>query len=204
MITKSQTINLENGFVQSVGQTGFQKLDLSILDKLLKDTAEKFKDNLIANIQRKQITGSGEMEKNITFTLTEESSGIKVLEIYLVDYAKFVDKGVKGWGSTRNAPSSPYQFKTKGMSQEGRNSIKRMIESGKYKTLSVRNTKSVGYEKKNKSLIDQRVDSVVYLIKKYGIKTRSFITDAVEKTFKDFQTKIADEFAVNIAVQITK
>lgn len=204
-ISRNQVVNLENGFVQRSGSTAFQKLDLKSLDRLLAEYAENYKDALIAEINRKQITASGEMEKNITFTL-KDKQGIKVLEIYMVDYAKFIDKGVKGWGSSKNAPSSPYKYKTKGMNQEGRNSIKRYIESGKAKvsSLDVKRYGAVKGEKKSKSLIDARVDTLVYLIKKYGIKTKNFIDKPLKDTFKDLEVKIADEFAVNIAVQITR
>lgn len=204
-INRNQVVNLENGFVQRSGSTSFQRLDLKSLDALLAEYAENYKDALIAEINRKQITASGEMEKNITFTL-KDKQGIKVLEIYMVDYAKFIDKGVKGWGSSKNAPSSPYKFKTKGMNQEGRNSIRRYIESGKAKvsSLDVKRYGAVKGEKKSKSLIDARVDTLVYLIKKYGIKTKNFIDKPLKDTFKDLEVKIADEFAVNIAVQITR
>lgn len=202
-INKSQKINLENGFIQSSGSNAFQKLDMKSLDGLLADYAEKYKDGLVASIKRHKITASGEMEKSITFTLSDKN-GIKVLDIYMVDYAKFVDKGVKGWGSTKNAPSSPYRFKTKGMNQEGRNSIRRYIESGKAKISSVRKYRPVGGERKSKSLIEAKVDTLVYLIKKYGIKTTNFIKEPTEKVFSDLAVRIADEYAVNISVQITK
>jgi len=204
-INRNQKINIENGFIESKAQSGFQKLDLKALDNLLLEYAEKYKDELVASIERKQITSSGEMEKNITFTL-KDINGIKVLDIYLVDYAKFVDKGVKGWGSSKNAPSSPYKYKTKGMNQDGRNSIRRYIESGKAKvsSLDVKRYGPVRGEKKSKSLIDARVDALIYLIKKYGIKTTNFIKEPTEKVFKDLAVRIADEYAVNISVQITK
>lgn len=204
-INKNQKINLENGFVQSSGSTGFQKLDLKSLDAMLAEYAENYKDALIAEINRKQITASGEMEKNITFTL-KDVQGKKVLEIYMVDYAKFIDKGVKGVSSSRNAPNSPYKFKSFGMSQEGRNNIRRYIENGKGKvsSLDVKRYGAVRGEKKSKSLIDARVDALIYMIKKYGIKTKNFIEKPLKDTFKDLEVRIADEFAVNIAVQITR
>lgn len=205
-INKNQKINLENGFVQKSGSTAFQKLDLKALDSLLAQYAEQFKDDLIANIERKQITASGEMEKNITFTL-KDKNGIKVLEIYLVDYAKFVDKGVKGWGSSSNAPSSDYSFANPAKSDSRgkfRENIKRYILSGKAKvrSLDVKRYGAVKGETKGVKLIDRRVNTMMYLIRKYGIKTTNFLKETTDKTFKDLEVKIADEFAVNIAVQI--
>jgi hypothetical protein len=207
-ISRNQVVNLENGFVQRSGSTAFQRLDLKSLDALLAEYAENYKDALIAEINRKQITASGEMEKNITFTL-KDKQGIKVLEIYMVDYAKFIDKGVKGWGSSKNAPSSPYSYKNPPKTDSGgafRKSITRYIQSGKAKvsSLDVKRYGAIKGEKKSKSLIDARVDTMMYLIRKYGIKTKNFIDKPLKDTFKDLEVKIADEFAVNIAVQITR
>jgi len=206
--TKNQQINLENGFIQSKAQGGYKVLDMRSLDTLLGEYAEKYKQELIASIERKQITASGEMEKNITFTL-KDVNGIKVLDIYLVDYAKFVDKGVKGWGSSKNAPSSPYSYKNPPKTNSGgkfRDSIKRYIQSGhaKVSSLDVKRYGAVRGEKKSKSLLDARVDTLMYLIRKYGIKTTNFIKEPTEKVFKDLSVRIADEYAVNISVQITK
>jgi hypothetical protein len=146
------------------------------------------------------------MEKNITFTLTEESNGSKSLNIYFVNYAKFVDKGVKGWGSSKNAPNSPYQYKTKGMNAEGRESIKNYILSGKAKVRvkDVKKYGAVGGEKKGVSLLDAKVNTLVYLIKKYGIKTTNFIKEPTDRVFKDLPTAIAEEIGQQIAIQITR
>jgi hypothetical protein len=206
--TKNQQINLENGFIQSKAQSGFQKLDLKALDNLLLEYAEKYKEELIASIESKQITASGEMEKNITFTL-KDKNGIKVLDIYLVDYAKFVDKGVKGWGSSQNAPSSPYSFGNPAKSDSKgkfRENIKKYISSGKAKvrSLDVKRHGAIKGETKGVKLIDARVKTLMYLIRRYGIKTTNFMKEPNEKVFRDLAVSIADEFAVNIAVQIIK
>lgn len=207
-IDKNQVINLENGFVQKSGTYAYKKLDLKSLDLLLAEYAENYKDALIAEIRTKQITASGDMEKNITFTL-KDVQGKKVLEIYMVDYAKFIDKGVKGWHSSTNAPSSDYSFKNPAKTKSNgkfRESITRYVQSGKAKvsSLDVKRYGAVRGEKKSKSLIDARVDTLMYLIRKYGIKTKDFINKPLKDTFKDLEIRIADEFAVNIAVQITR
>jgi hypothetical protein len=202
-ITKSQNANL--GFLDSVGGE-YQMLDLSGIDKVLQEYAVKYKDELIVSIRNNRITASGDMEKNITFTLTEESNGSKSLNIYFVDYAKFVDKGVKGWRSNKNAPNSPYQYKTKGMDSKGRESIKNYILSGKAKVRvkDVKKYGAVGGEKKGVSLLDAKVNTLVYLIKKYGIKTTNFIKEPTDRVFKDLPIAISEEIGQQIAIQITR
>ena len=202
-ITRSQNANL--GFLDSVGGE-YQMLDLSGIDKVLQEYAVKYKDELIVSIRNNRVTASGDMEKNITFTITEESDGSKSLNIYFVDYAKFVDKGVKGWRSSKNAPNSPYQYKTKGMNAEGRESIKNYILSGKAKVRvkDVKKYGAVGGEKKGVSLLDAKVNTLVYLIKKYGIKTTNFIKEPTDRVFKDLPIAISEEIGQQIAIQITR
>ena len=92
------------------------------------------------------------------------------------------------------------------MSVEGRQSIKKYIESGKAKLESVQNDKArgVGYERKNISLIDQQVGRMVYNIKKYGIKQTGYFDAAIEKVFKNFSTKISQAIGKQIAIEIIR
>jgi hypothetical protein len=148
------------------------------------------------------------MESNITFYLKKESDTETSLLIDLAYYAKFVDKGVKGWKNGNNAPKSPYQFKSKGMSEDGIASVRKMISQGKkkVKVSDIKNYGAVGYEKKNKknkgSLLDRQTATAVYMIKKYGIKTRNFISEPVEKTFKGIEVEIGDLVGLQLMVNI--
>jgi hypothetical protein len=202
-ITRSQNANL--GFLDSVAQD-INRLDLSGIDKVLFEYAEKYKNELVVSIKRNRVSASGDMEQNIRYDLIEESDGSKSLNIYFVDYAKFVDKGVKGWRSSKNAPNSPYQYKTKGMNAEGRESIKNYILSGKAKVRvkDVKKYGAVGGEKKGVSLLDAKVNTLIYLIKKYGIKTTNFIKEPTDRVFKDLPIAISEEIGQQIAIQITR
>ncbi len=206
-ITQAQLKNLD--WLETTGGQ-VEKLDLKGVDKILLKRANQFKTNLIKSINAKKVISTGDMESNIKFYLKQESQDETSLLIDLAYYAKFVDKGVKGWHNSNNAPQSPYQFKTKGMSEDGVASIKRMIQQGrkKVKVSDVKKYGAVGYEKKNKkhqgSLIDRQTRTAVYMIKKYGIKTRNFIKEPVEKTFKGIEVEIADEIGMQIMVNITQ
>jgi hypothetical protein len=206
-ITQMQSRNLD--WLESTAQE-VVKLDLKGIDKILLKRANQFKGNLIKSINAKKVISTGDMESNIKFYLKHDSQDETSLLIDLAYYAKFVDKGVKGWKDSRNAPQSPYQFKTKGMDEDGVASIKRMIQQGrkKVKVSDIKKYGAVGYEKKNKkqkgSLIDRQTKTAVYMIKKYGIKTRNFIKEPVDKTFKGIEVEIADEIGMQIMVNITR
>ena len=206
-ISQNQKVLIQNGFLES-GAGTYQKLDLKGIDSVLAKYAEEFKDNLIVSINSKRINASGEMEKNITFDIIDEE-GVKVMNIYVVDYAKFVDKGVRGWGSSKNAPTSPYFYGNpakRSSNGQFRKSIKNYILSGKAKVVAtdVKRYGAVKYEKKNKSLIDQQTETLMYLIRRYGIKTTNFLSGTIDKTFGTLAQDIANEIGREISINITK
>ena len=59
---------------------------------------------------------------------------------------------------------------------------------------------------KKKSLIDQQVDTLIYNIKKYGIKKTDYFTDAFEKVFANWEQDMAEAFGedVKLALQLKK
>ena len=175
------------------------KATLTAMELIFADYAEQFKDEITAQLNRKQINASGNLESNIQPIVYDNGTGF---EIRMLDYYDFVNKGVKGVKSSRNAPNSPYKYKNYGMSVEGRQSIKRYIESGKAK-VSIKQ-KAVGYENKNISLIDAQVNTMVYNIKKYGIKQTGYFDAAIEKVFKNFSTKISQAIGRQIAIEIIR
>jgi len=204
-ITQSQNKNIN--WLESTGGR-YEKIDTKGVDKILLKRANEFKGNLIKSINAKKVISTGDMESNIKFYLKQERPNETSLLIDLAYYAKFVDKGVKGWKDSNNAPQSPYQFKTKGMSEDGVASIKRMIQQGakKVKVSDVKKYGAVGYENKNQkhklSLIDRQTKTAVYMIKKYGIKTKNFIKEPVDKTFKGIEVEIADEIGMQVMINI--
>jgi hypothetical protein len=126
----------------------------------------------------------------------------------MLDYYDYPNEGVKGVDSSSNAPKSPYQYKNYGMPASGRASLKKYIQSGKAKITSVMNDKALGkggerigvsFSKKG-SLIDRQVETLSYLIKKFGIKTTNYFTDAFNKTFENFEVKMAEAVESDIVI----
>jgi hypothetical protein len=96
------------------------------------------------------------------------------------------------------------------MSKEGRASLKQYLLSGKAKVRNVK--KAIGQERKfskiskgvKKSLIDQQVDTLIYNIKKYGIKTTRYFDDAFEEAFADLDVTVSEQMADAITISIVK
>lgn len=193
-------------WLDDTGSSKYTAKDLTTIKEALELQGAKFILSASEKIRAYQSINTGKLLTKGLKTKYTLSGGEQALELYMIYYGDFVNKGVKGWGDSSNAPDSPYQYKTKGMSKEGRQSIKNAIESGKMKVRNVSGYK-VGLETKSndkKSLIDTQVDTMVYLIKKYGIKKRPFFSEAFEETFGTFPEELKKAIGKDLVVKILK
>ena len=202
-INKAQKEALSSGF--DFG--GEDIAEFSVINGVL----EQYGANLLSNISKfgnqKGVVGSGELLSTMIPEIVNEN-GITTFRLRMLDYYDYPNEGVKGVRSSANAPGSPYQYKNYGMPPSGRASLKRYILSGKAKVSSVMNDKALGIgdERKGvrfaekKSLIDRQVDTLAYLIKRFGIKTTNYFTDAFNETFKDFEVKMAEALETDIVI----
>ena len=183
-----------------------------VASNILEQYGAEFKLELERIMKQRQIVGAtGALADSINPIV--DSDG-KKLTITMLDYYDFVNEGVRGVKNSNNAPNSPYKFKHYRMSPEGRASIKEYILKGKAKVSNkqVMGKTVIGLERKNikqtkkKSLIDQQVDTLIYNIKKYGIKQTDYFTDAFEKVFANWEQDMADAFGedVKLALQLKK
>lgn len=191
-------------WLEGTGSSGFQNADF-------KSGLESLAGKLIFNIQKyakaKGVISSGALisDSNFRTTITESDTRTE-LDIFMNYYADFVNKGVKGVRSSKNAPNSPYKFKNYGMADEGRKSIRQSIQSGKMKVRNVKYAK-VGLEKKTKdkkSKLDRDVEQAIYLIKRFGIKQTNYLDLAFAETFKDVDAKLLDAIGNEIFLKLTK
>jgi hypothetical protein len=183
-ISKTDLLNLELFRQEGIGE--FVQVT-EAMDRV----AKMFLENLEANINAAKFSGSGSLLSTMDYRVSDDG---KSVDIILNNYYDYVNQGVKGWGSSKNAPNSPYKYKSLGMSAEGRVSIRNYIQSGKAKITNVKNDRAfgIGTERKAKSLIDARVDTLVYLIKRYGIKATNYFTKTVNESRDDIQLIIAE------------
>jgi len=144
---------------------------------------------------------SGDLADNVDAIANEDGSGIK---ISMIDYYDFVNKGVKGVDDYSNAPNSPYQYETYGMPKKARDNIKKYIKSGKARLkLETPKKTIIGAQKKNVP-INSQVQTIVYLIKKWGIKTTNFFDNATERVAKDLGDDLMYLIGKTIVVRIGK
>jgi hypothetical protein len=150
------------------------------------------------------VVASGKLLSESRFVIKGDT-----MQIIVPDYYDYPNEGVRGVKSSKNAPGSPYKYKSYGMNSEGRASIKNYIRSGRAKIDTVRKTNDkalgIGLEKKRLSLLDAQTNQLVYLIKAFGIKKTNYFTDALNATFnKDFELKMTEVIGKQIVFTLEK
>lgn len=204
-ITGRQKIVLQDRFLDTQKTEVFSEQFSSTIESFLTELGNNFKNNWIEETNKKNIVASGGIDK-VEFVIDETDATKVTLNILFPRYAKFVDKGVKGVKSSANAPDSPYQFKNYGMNAEGRASVKRWMDSGKAKVTAtdVKRYGSVGSEKKFKKISeeDSKLNTLIYNIKKYGIKKRDFINPVLNETLDGAAKELGDILGKEIVINI--
>lgn len=169
----------------------------SALDRV----AKKFLENLETNIKAAKFKGSGSLLTNMTYRKSDDG---KSVDIILNNYYDFVNQGVKGWGSSKNAPNSPYSYGKKvklSSNGEFRKSITDYVNSGRAKIQNVRSDRALGIGTENKSLIDAKVDTLMYLIRRFGIKATNYFTKTVNESKDEIQLIIAEAVGKDIILK---
>lgn len=186
---------------------GTDIMEFGVVNGVLEQYGEELLKNISYFGNNKKVAASGDLLTNMIPEIIEENGAV-IFRLRMLDYYDYPNEGVKGVDSSRNAPNSPYQYKNYGMPESGRASLKRYIQSGKAKITSVMNDKALGkggekigvsFSKKG-SLIDRQVETLSYLIKKFGIKTTNYFTDAFNKTFENFEIKMAEAVEKDIVI----
>jgi hypothetical protein len=198
-------------FLSSGGDFGGTDIvEFGVVASLLEQYGAELLTNISYFGNNKGVVGSGDLLSSMVPELTEEN-GIDIFRLRMLDYYDYPNEGVKGVASSSNAPSSPYQYRNYGVPASMKDSLKKYILSGKAKITSVRNDKALGKggEKigvafSNKTLIDKQVDTLAYLIKRFGIKKTNYFTDAFNKTFQTFEVDMVEAAGRDIVITFNR
>lgn len=186
-------------------RSDFDPVRLSVTENILVQYGAEFKLKVVQKLNEKLNIASGQLADNITPEVTKSATET-LLQIKVLDYYDFINQGVKGVKSSRNAPASPYQFKNYGMSEEGRMSLLKYIQSGRAKVSTVKKDVAygIGLERKGKRLTEEqtKVNTLSYMIKAYGIKATNYFTEAFNEVFADFESTIAQAVGEDIVISL--
>jgi len=197
-ISAAQNKAIQSGILDKETQGG---VAFGTVTNVLEQYAVLFQENLRIVSNQVNNVASGKLLDSFDFQVTNDGN---TLLLYLADYFDYTNKGVKGKGDSSNAPNSPYQYRNYGMSKEGRRSIRSYIESGKakIKTVQRQGLRKTTREKKQFSLIDLQTQTLIYLIKRYGIKATHYLDKTIEMTFKDLGEKLGEAITADISYTI--
>ena len=189
------------------GLAGDNIAEFSIVSGVLEQYGALLQENIAKYADEKKITSSGNLLKSMQSEI-ERGKGVEVFRLRMLNYYDYPNEGVKGVDSSKNAPNSPYQYRTYGMPEKAINSLKEYISSGKAKISSVRKDVAlgIGLEKKGlrnankKTDLDKQASTMAFLIKKYGIKATNYFNLAFEETFKDFEVIMSEAVGEDIVL----
>jgi hypothetical protein len=146
---------------------------------------------LVSNLAKNSPADSGQLASSYSVLGVKETKTGYRLEIKVgVDYADYIDKGVKGIQNRRktypNQDGKFYQFKTYGMPPEALQQLQGWMQR---KNMEIEATNLI----EGRQMLPQISTSakrLAYYIKKYGIEGRQFIKKSIDEATPDFQVDL--------------
>lgn len=180
--------------------------ELSDMEKLLAGYIEKFLNTAADNLNKTQSVTTGNLLDSLDFEIVSDRNGYTI-NFTALDYYKFVDKGVRGAGSSRKNNTSPYKFKFITPSKSHVTAIEKWIIRNRL-TATARDVNRYGRTGRERKAIDPTKgrQSLAYIIaksiKRDGLYETGFWTDAFNDTFKDFGVKMSEALGKTITVNL--
>lgn len=188
--TKTQVADLVIGGRKLSGSEYIAAVD-DMLVKNVTNAMEKLGIKLVLNLAKYSPADSGQLASSYSVLGVKETKTGYRLEIKVgVDYADYIDKGVKGIQNRRktypNAEGKHYQYKTYGMPPEALQQLQGWMQR---KNMEIEATNLI----EGRQMLPQISTSakrLAYYIKKYGIEGRQFIKKSIDEATPDFQVDL--------------
>jgi len=212
-IAQSQKAFIKSKFItlNQIGQAkGVGGVPLDEVEQILVDLAIRFKVEAERNLNETDSMSSARLANSIQFESVQYMGGVYSIEIKVLDYYKFIDKGVRGVKNEKGG-SSPYKFKNLFVSDGMRKEIRKWLirEGMKVTTKPVTKKHALGTEKKGTAFkgidkTDAFATAIARSIKKKGIRPTNFWTDAEKKVHEYLQRNGGQGFEVAIINELTR
>lgn len=182
--------------------------ELSELEKELSNYIVTFLTKASDNLKKNNSITTGDLDSSLDFELVKNKDGY-LINFKALDYFKFVDKGVRGAGSSRKNNTSPYSFKYITPSKNHVTAIEKWIIRNRL-TATRRDVNKYGRTKRESKAIDptkgrqQLAYIIAKSIKREGLYETGFWSDAFDETFKDFGIKMSAALGRSITVNLEK
>ena len=209
-ISKAQIQSLRDRFIQSIGETAFNKVkqgDLPVLEETLSLYGQAFNDALIKILDQENISSSGKLAEPAIGIITKFGTGYQLSLGYEPGseqdkYFRFVNKGVKGTSNTKADSKTPYSFKTSSKAVPV-SSIEKWLSYNKLKSVAVKKYTKLGIESKAIQGKKSLAWAIARSIHKKGLRSTHYFDRAVAQIFnKEFIENIAVAIGGDVLIQI--
>ena len=209
-ISKAQIEALRNGFLQSIGESGFNVVkpgDLPVVERTLALYGKAFNDTLVKILDQENITSSGRLAEPALPIITKFGTGYVLSVGYqqgseASKYYDFVNKGVKGTKNEKADSKTPYAFKGNKKAVPV-SSIEKWLGYNKLKSVSVKKYTKLGTEAKAIEGKKSLAFLIARSIHRKGLKSTRYFDRAVAQIFnKEFIENIAIAVGGDIQIQI--
>lgn len=209
-ISKAQIQALREGFLRTIGDTGFGKVkegDLPVLEETLSLYGQAFNDALIKILDQENITSSGKLAEPAIGIINKFGTGYQLSLGYEPGseqdkYFRFVNKGVKGTSNTKADSKTPYSFKTSSKAVPV-SSIEKWLSYNKLKSVAVKKYTKLGAESKAIQGKKSLAWAIARSIHKKGLRSTHYFDRAVAQIFnKEFIENIAVAVGGDVLIQI--
>jgi hypothetical protein len=178
------------------------KEDMPLALQLVADYVAAFEKKVADELNRLDKVDTGGLASSIRFETAETANGI-IISVFVNDYYKFVDSGVRGVGRNNINTTSPYKFRYANPSQSHVAAIRKWIARNGIKSRAADVQKYGAVGRENRQPEDVRLAKIIARsIKKKGLRRTGFWTDSINETFKDFDVKMSQALGIDIRVNL--
>jgi hypothetical protein len=178
------------------------KEDMALASQMVAEYVKEFESRVATELDRVGRVDTGDLASSIRYETTETAKGL-IIEVYVNDYYKFVDKGVRGVGRNNINTTSPYKFRYLNPSKSHVSAIRKWIARNgiRARATDVKKYGAVGRE--NRQPQDKSLAYIIARsIKSKGLVRTGFWTDSIQETFKDFDVKMSQALGIDVAVNL--
>lgn len=209
-IAKAQIRELQSSFIQSLGDTGFGKVnpnDLPILERVLAIYGEAFNKRVTQILDDEKITSSGKLANPAEPIITKFGTGYILSVGYEQGseqdkYYRFINKGVLGTTNEKADPNTPYKF-DKANKAVNISAVQEWLSYNKLKTVAVKKYSKLGVESKAIESKKSLAFVIARSIHKKGIRSTHYFDRAISQIFnKDFIADVALAIGGDVQIQI--
>lgn len=186
----------------------------AMLVKNVTQAMNKLGAKLALKLSENAPSDTGAMEGAFNFLGVKETKTGYRIEIKVgVDYADYIDKGVRGIQNRRktypNAEGKFYQYKTYGMPPEALQKLQGWMERKNMEVEATNLRIKSGQEDSmaGRQMLPQISTSakrLAYYIKKYGIEGRQFIKKSIQDVTPDFQVDLRTIGSDTLILKVSK